>query len=80
MTDRKPSWEQNGVPLIVNIMQIALAKSHSARGASRHLAFMISSLTISQTRLPCPPCGKMGAAVLACDTGNKETVKFKTWS
>ena len=36
------------------------AKSRSARGASRHPAFMDSSLTVSQTRLPCSPCGKMG--------------------
>ena len=36
------------------------AKSRSARGASRHPAFMDSSLTVSQTRLPRPPCGKMG--------------------
>ena len=36
------------------------AKSRSARGASGHPAFMDGSLTVSQTRLPCPPCGKMG--------------------
>ena len=35
------------------------AKSPSARGASRHPAFMVGSLTVSQTRLPFPPCGKM---------------------
>ena len=35
-------------------------KSRSARGASRHPAFMNSFLTVSQSRLPCPPCGKMG--------------------
>ena len=35
-------------------------ESHSARGASRHPAFMDGSLTVSQMRLPCPPCGKMG--------------------
>ena len=36
------------------------AKSRSARGASRHPAFMDGSLTVSQMRLPCPLCGKMG--------------------
>ena len=36
------------------------AKSRSARGASRHPPFMDGSLTVSQTRLPCPPCRKMG--------------------
>ena len=41
-------------------IQIPLAKSRSERGASYHPAFMVSSLTISQTRLLCPPCGKMG--------------------
>ena len=34
-------------------------ESRSARGASRHPAFMDGSLTVSQTHLPCPPCGKM---------------------
>ena len=36
------------------------AKFRSTRGASCHPAFMDSSLTVSLTRLPCPPCGKMG--------------------
>ena len=36
------------------------SKSQSAEGVSHHEAFMVSSLTISQTRLPCPSCGKMG--------------------
>ena len=31
-----------------------------ARGTSRHPAYMDSSLTVGQRRLPCPPCGKMG--------------------
>ena len=31
---REPSWEQNGLPPMVNIMQVASAKSQSARGAS----------------------------------------------
>ena len=31
---REPSWEQNGLPPMVNIMQVASAKSKSARGAS----------------------------------------------
>ena len=35
-------------------------ESRSARGASRHPTFMDGSLTVGQTRLPCPPCGKMG--------------------
>ena len=35
-------------------------ESRSARGASGHPAFMDGSLTVSPTRLPCPPCGKMG--------------------
>ena len=36
------------------------AKSQSTRGASHHPAFMVSCLTISQTRLSCPPCAMMG--------------------
>ena len=36
------------------------AESQSARGGSGHPAFMDGSLTVSQTRLPCPPFGKMG--------------------
>ena len=36
------------------------AQSWSARRASPHSAFMDRSLTVSQTRLPCPPCRKMG--------------------
>ena len=39
---------------------LLMAKSQSPRRASHHPAFMVSSLAISQTRLPCPPCGKMG--------------------
>ena len=35
-------------------------KSRSAREASRHSAFMHSSLAVSQTRLPFPSFGKMG--------------------
>ena len=46
-------------------------ESRSARGASRHPAFMDGSLTVSQTRLPCPPCGKMRLQVLDCGDGNK---------
>ena len=45
-------------------------ESRSARGASRHPAFMDGSLTVSQTRLPCPPCGKMRLQVLDCGDGN----------
>ena len=37
-----------------------MAKSSSARGASHHPAFMVSYLTISEKRLHCPSCGKMG--------------------
>ena len=39
---------------------LLMTESQSARGASRHPAFMDGSLTVSQTRLHCPPCGKMG--------------------
>ena len=52
---REPPCKQNGLPPMVNIMQIALAKSWSARGASYQPAFMGSCLTISHTCLPCLP-------------------------
>ena len=48
-------WEQNGVPPIFNIMQIALAKCRSARGASHQTAFMGSCPTISHMCMPCLP-------------------------
>ena len=53
MMAREPLWEQNGLPPMVNIMQIALAKSLSKRGASQQPALMGSCLTISHTSLPC---------------------------
>ena len=47
-------------PFLKFILCILLTtESRSARGASRHPAFMDGSLTVSQTCLPCPPCGKM---------------------
>ena len=53
MMAREPLWEQNGLPPMVNIMQIALAKSLSKRGASQQPALMGSCLTNSHTSLPC---------------------------
>ena len=38
MMVREPLWEQNGLPPLVNIMQIVLAKSLSKRGASQQPA------------------------------------------
>ena len=43
----------------VNTRILLTTESRSTRGASRHPAFTDGSLTVSQTRLPCPPCGKM---------------------
>ena len=40
--------------------RLLTAKSRSTRGASHHPAFMVSCLTISQTRLSCSPCTIMG--------------------
>ena len=55
------SWKfrniQRKTPLLCRLFT---AKSWSARVASHHPAFVVSSLTISHTRLPCPPCGTMG--------------------
>ena len=53
MMVREPLWEQNGLPPLVNIMQIVLAKSLSKRGASQQPALMGSCLTNSHTSLPC---------------------------
>ena len=53
------------------LCMLLTTESRSARGASRHPAFMDGSLTVSQTRLPCPPCGKMRLQVLDCGDGNK---------
>ena len=47
MTAREPPWEQNGLPPVVNIMQVAFAKFRIVRGASHKPAFMDSCLTIS---------------------------------
>ena len=47
MTAKEPTWEQNGLPPMVNIMKVASAKSRSMRGASHQPAFMGSCLTIS---------------------------------
>ena len=44
-TARELPWEQNGLPPMVNIMRVALAKSRSIRGASHQAAFMGSCLT-----------------------------------
>ena len=57
MTARKPPWEQNGLPPMANIMQIASAKSRSMRGASHQPGFIGSCLTISHMCLPCLPGG-----------------------
>ena len=53
----EPLWEQNEIPLMVNIMRIASTKSQIARGASNQPALMGSCLTISHTYLPCLPSG-----------------------
>ena len=44
-----------GLPSMVNIRQIVLAKSHIARGASHQPAFIGNCLTVSHTYLPCLP-------------------------
>ena len=46
-------WTQNRLPLVVNVMLIASAKSRSARGASHQLVFMGSCLAIGYTCLLC---------------------------
>ena len=46
MTARGPPWEQNGLPPMANIMQIASAKSRSMRAASHQPGFIDSCLTI----------------------------------
>ena len=56
---------------LLMLCMLLTTESRSARGASRHPAFMDGSLTVSQTRLPCPPCGKMRLQVLDCGDGNK---------
>ena len=53
MMAREPPWEQNGLPPVVHIMQITLAKSSSTRGASHQPAVMGSCLTISHTCFTC---------------------------
>ena len=51
--NRKTIWKEH-------MDRLLTAKSLSVRGASHHPAFMVSCLTISQTRLSCPPCAMMG--------------------
>ena len=48
-TTRETPWKQNELSSMVNIMQIALAKSWSVSGASHQPAFISSCLTISHT-------------------------------
>ena len=55
LTAREPQWKQNGLPSMVDIMQMVLTKSHRARGASHQSAFVGVCLTISHTCLPCLP-------------------------
>ena len=50
---REPTWEQNGLTPMFNIMQIALAKCWSARGVSHEPAFMDSCPTIT-SHCVCP--------------------------
>ena len=52
---RLEAWKISGRDCI-----LLTAKFRSERGASHHPACMDSSLTVSQMRLPCPPCGNMG--------------------
>ena len=52
---REPLWEQKGLPSMFNMMQIASAKSHSARGSYHQSAFIGVCLTISHSCLPCLP-------------------------
>ena len=47
MMARESPWEQNGLPPMVNMMQVVLAKSQSVRGASHQPASTGSCLTIS---------------------------------
>ena len=53
LTARESLYKQNGLPPMVNIMQIAPAKSRSKKEACHQPAFMDSCLTISHTCLPC---------------------------
>ena len=55
LTTREPPWEQNGLPSMVNIRQIVLAKSHNVRGASHQPDFVGSCLTFSHICLPSLP-------------------------
>ena len=57
MMAMEPLWEQNEIPLMVDIMRIASTKSQIVRGASNQPALMGSCLTISHTCLPCLPTG-----------------------
>ena len=52
--------------------RLLTGETWSTKGASHHPAFMISYLTISQTRLSGPPCAMMG---FDCGSGNEETVR-----
>ena len=57
MMAMEPLWEQNEIPLMVDIMRIASTKSQIVRGAPNQPALMGSCLTISHTCLPCLPSG-----------------------
>ena len=52
---RETPWKRNGAPPMVNIMEIASAKSRSEREASHQPAIMDNCLTISHTCLLCLP-------------------------
>ena len=54
----EPPWEQNGLPPMVNIMQIASAKSRSVGGASHQPAFIGSCLAIGHICLHCLPSSR----------------------
>ena len=47
MAAGEPPWEQNGLPTMVNIMQVVSAKSQSVRGTSHPPAFMGSCLLVT---------------------------------
>ena len=49
--------------MLYNFLLNTSAKSRSVRGASHRPAFMSSCLTISHTRLPCLPSGRVSASV-----------------
>ena len=63
MTVMKPPLEQNGLPRMVNIMQVPSTKSQSVRKASRQPAIMGSCLPISQMWQPCLPNSRLVEAL-----------------